>query len=352
MTGNKTVDKHTNSAQERSTSPQQFQHEATAAAALTHEHPSGVCEILLNRPKKLNAFNTEMCEIMIEKLLAWEKLESSKVIFVKGNGNKAFRAGGDIKALLDLEEAGRHHEAAHIFYRHCQLQHLIGSLKKPYIALMGGITMGAAVRLAMNAPFRIATENSVYSMPENIIGHFNDATQRLQGPDIFYSGIATHYVPAKRINALEATLDDLAVQKENTLDKDDINAVIEKFSAEDIDKEEKAPAFSLGGGIYEAVNRYVTRTKPKWHPPTLEQVDASEMKRKYFDAPIDTPLVPLIDQGGTYMEYLHTRFMLPKCSEILHVANTFGGDRERTVKHLIDKYTGKHGVKAKVDSLF
>ena len=43
-------------------------------------------------------------------------------------------------ALLDLEDAGRHPEAAAIFYRHCRLQHLIGSLKTPYVALMDGIT--------------------------------------------------------------------------------------------------------------------------------------------------------------------------------------------------------------------
>ncbi|KAG2222023.1 hypothetical protein INT45_003668, partial [Circinella minor] len=272
-----------------------------SAAALVQEYPNGLCEIQLNRPKKLNAFNDDMCNILSENIVAWEKSEKSKAILVKGNG-KAFCAGGDIKALLDLEDAGRHPESAAIFYRHCRLQHLIGSLKTPYIALMDGITMGAGVGLVMNAPFRIATENTLYSMPENSIGHFNDASasfwmprfdgqmgrylgvtsSRLRGVDAFYAGIATHYVPAKNLPELEDAIQNLAAKSDSRLALDAINTTIEYFST-DLDKD--VPKFSLGGnGIYQAINRcYKHNTVEEIIAALEEEKIAIEWARQTID---------------------------------------------------------------------
>ncbi|KAI9490182.1 ClpP/crotonase-like domain-containing protein [Zychaea mexicana] len=413
------------------------------AEVLTHQHPSGICEILLNRPKNLNAINYTMCDIICERLLTWEKSDACKAIFVRGNGGKAFCAGGDIKALLDLAQEGRNDDITYIFNRQYRKDHLIGSIQKPYIALIDGITMGGGVGLTMNGPFRIATENTVFAMPENSIGLFSDASasfwmprldgslgpyigltgKRLRGADVFYAGIATHYVPTKHLDSLESALKELASQSQGSLDQNAINAVIERFSA---DMEQEAP-FSLGGDIYPAINRcfnhetmeeiiaalknekvavdwaketldrlsgmsptsmkislqlyhtgarlsfidcmrleyqlagkclagsefsegtratLVTRTKPNWNPPTLEEADANEIKRHYFDAPLDTSLTPLCE-GGNYMEYPHTRYMLPKCSDILDMADKIG-NKENTVKYFLEKYNGKQGVRTKV----
>ena len=92
----------------------------------------------------------------------------------------------------------------------------------------------------------------------------------------------------------------------------------------------------------------ITKTAPNWNPPALEQVDASEIKRRFFDTPISSPLQTL-SQGGDFIEYPHTPFILPRCSEILDVANKM--DHDETVKYFMRKYNGKKGVKAKVTSV-
>ena len=199
--------------------------------------------VILNRPGALNALNLQMIRSMTPHLQQLQDpSEECKLVLLKGNG-RAFCAGGDVKAVVTLGQQ-KNPEAAAFFREEYQLNHLIATYKRPIIALMDGITMGGGVGLSVHAPFRIATEKTVFAMPETAIGLFPDVGgsfflprldgqmgkylaltgDRLKGEQVFWAGIATHFVPSARLPALEQRLNNL-----NSSDFKVINDAIEEF---------------------------------------------------------------------------------------------------------------------------
>ena len=158
----------------------------------------GLRTIELNRPKKLNSLNGSMARKIIGRLKVcmqitfptlastsnvtntacaqeWEKSDLANTIVIQGRG-RAFCAGGDVAALANWNKSGPEGQqnSTNYFALEYKLDHLIATFKKPYIAYMDGITMGGGVGLSLHAPFRIATENTVFAMPETTIGFFPD----------------------------------------------------------------------------------------------------------------------------------------------------------------------------------
>jgi len=100
----------------------------------------------------------------------------ANIIILKGVG-RALCAGGDVVALAEhIKSQGLTgaQEAVEYFELEYRLDHLIATYPKPYVAFMDGITMGGGVGLSIHAPFRIATENTLFAMPETTIGFFPD----------------------------------------------------------------------------------------------------------------------------------------------------------------------------------
>ncbi|XP_066582344.1 3-hydroxyisobutyryl-CoA hydrolase, mitochondrial isoform X2 [Prorops nasuta] len=182
--------------------------------------------ITLNRPKALNSLNTSMVRKVYTTLIEWEN--SKNLIIIEGIG-KAFCAGGDVKSLtLAISEPnGQGAILGQEFFREeYTLNHYIGKYKKPYIALIDGITMGGGVGLSVHGKYRVATENTLFAMPETGIGLFPDVGgtyflprlenhlgyflgltgHRLKGIDVLLAGVATHYVPAEKIPELKDAL--------------------------------------------------------------------------------------------------------------------------------------------------
>lgn len=129
--------------------------------------------ITLNRPKALNALNSEMCEGMTRALLDWQDDADVLAVVVDGAGDRAFCAGGDVVMLHDSGKAkdGR----AEAFWRtEYALNELIHRYNKPYVALIDGIVMGGGVGLSVHGEHRVAGDTTLFAMPETGIGYFPD----------------------------------------------------------------------------------------------------------------------------------------------------------------------------------
>ncbi|ORY42531.1 ClpP/crotonase [Rhizoclosmatium globosum] len=259
---------------------------------------------LLNRPHALNALSTNMVNLMTPQLKAWDESDHAKVILLTSvEGCRSFCAGGDVKGSMmrarsqlpaDLAIAMKFIESEY------RLNHLIGTLSTPYISLMNGIAMGGGIGISVHAPFRIATENTLFAMPEASIGLFPDVggsfflprldgelgtylgltCHRLQGVEVFLAGIASHYMPAKRIPALLEAL--AGIETDELVE---INRILEKF-AEPL-KQDTWRHWSLGGEVANAINRtfkYDTveeiiealqNENSEWAKKTLVELEAS-----------------------------------------------------------------------------
>ncbi|ORZ19549.1 ClpP/crotonase-like domain-containing protein [Absidia repens] len=249
-----------------STSQQTIASAEQSQAEVLHRKNLSVREFVLNRPAKMNALNTNMVRAILPELKSWEKSDLAKIIVIKSEPGVAFCAGGDVKAVVDYASEGKHEKAAEFFKEEYQLDHMISTLETPYVSIMDGVTMGGGVGLSVHAPFRIATENTLFAMPETKIGFFPDVGgsfflsrldghlgvylgltgKRLKAADVLYAGVATHYVPSSRLPALEARLAEL-----DNVSHDVVNGVIEEFSGE-LDQE---AGFSLGGDVRAAIDR-------------------------------------------------------------------------------------------------
>ena len=186
---------------------------------------SGVGRITLNRPKALHALTLVMCEDMIDALSIWRYDEAVQAILIDHSGERGFCAGGDIRMLAE-SGAGDAVAARKFFHTEYRLNHLLFTYPKPVLAVMDGVTMGGGVGLSLPADVRIATERTTFAMPETGIGLFPDVGggwflprlpgkaglwlaltgARIKAADCCALGIATHYMPAGRVEVFKAAL--------------------------------------------------------------------------------------------------------------------------------------------------
>ncbi|XP_031625284.1 3-hydroxyisobutyryl-CoA hydrolase, mitochondrial isoform X2 [Contarinia nasturtii] len=193
--------------------------------------------LILNRPKALNSANFEMVDKFARVLDKWHNTKS--LIIVKGAGGKAFCAGGDVKTIVEADTAD---VGKKFFGTEYVMNHMIGNLQIPYVALIDGITMGGGVGISVHGRYRIATEKTLFAMPETAIGLFPDVGGsyflprlqgklgyylgltgfRLRGQDVLHAGVATHYCESAKIPEIEKVLLDLK-------DTKDVDSVINDF---------------------------------------------------------------------------------------------------------------------------
>ena len=219
--------------------------------------------LTLNRPKALNALNLEMIRTLTPLLKQWETgKEGVEVVLIKGEGGKAFCAGGDIRAITEVPGGEVQKQ---FFTEEYQLDYLVGRLAIPYVSIMNGITMGGGVGISVNGKYRVATEKTVFAMPETGIGLVPDVGggfflprmkgelgmflgltgHRLKGWDCLHAGVATHAIKGDMVEQLEEALVGLGVGNDENVKK-----VLDQFLPE----EARNHKFSLNNDM-EEINR-------------------------------------------------------------------------------------------------
>ena len=130
------------------------------------ERDGAVAVITVNRPKVLNALNSETLDELRRTMLALKHDDGVRAVVVTGAGEKSFIAGADINELaVQSPTGGRDHAM-----RGQHVLDLIEHLGKPVIAAINGYALGGGCELAMACTIRIAADTARLGQPEINLG--------------------------------------------------------------------------------------------------------------------------------------------------------------------------------------
>jgi len=160
-----------------------------------------ISEIVINRPKALNALNTQTLVEIGQAIKEIETNDEIRVVIITGSGEKAFVAGADIKEMKDLSamegrKLGR--LAQKVF---SDIEHS----PKIVIAAVNGYALGGGCEISMACDIRLVSENAQFGQPEVTLGITPGfaGTQRL--PRLIPTGKAKELIyTADMIDANEA----------------------------------------------------------------------------------------------------------------------------------------------------
>lgn len=243
--------------------------------------------ITLNRPKALNALTLGMVDAMDARLREWRDDPQVELVIVRGAGDRAFCAGGDIRALYDSGKAGTPY-VIDFYAREYRLNTLIKRFPKPYIAFINGIVMGGGVGVSVHGSVRVCGEGTMFAMPETGIGLFPDVGgtfflprcpgeigmylaltgARLDITDAKYTGVASHVVPAAQHEALQAELSDGSDALERVLAK----FAVHPQNKSKLDGLQQAIDMFFSEGAVEDIMASLARGKSIFEEQTLKQL--------------------------------------------------------------------------------
>lgn len=159
-----------------------------------------VGQLTLNRPASLNTLTLPMVRILHQTLKNWEDDPKIHAVLLRATGEKAFCAGGDIRALYESYQGNE--ELHQVFFdEEYDLNLYMHGYRKPTICLMNGIVLGGGMGLAQATGTRLATDHSRLGMPEVSIGFFPDVgagyfLPRLPGELGTYLGVTGNHIKA------------------------------------------------------------------------------------------------------------------------------------------------------------
>lgn len=248
--------------------------------------------ILLNRPERLNSLDLAMCQALQQQLAVWDADQSIKAIVIRGAGEKAFCAGGDVKNLYyQCKDAENIPAAMHFFHTEYQLNYQISTLKTPYIALLDGIAMGGGLGISLHGSHVVFTEYTQLAMPEAAIGFFPDVgaayflshcsqpllglylaltAQRFNAADSLAIGLGQYYVPRQRLSDCLQALSQADFTQIAETGQAAVSCLLEKYSetpgVSNLPISDIQDIFSLES--VKAIVSKLEKTEQTWHQKT------------------------------------------------------------------------------------
>lgn len=192
--------------------------------------------------------------MMIEEMKRWRDNQGThpRVLMMSGMGGKAFCAGGDIVSLYKahVTEGADKTCLSEFFAREYLLDFSLSQMRNTrQISVWNGICMGGGVGLTWHSPVKIATDNSMYAMPETAIGFFTDVGgsyflarvkndislglylgltgQRVKSRDLVKWGLATHFIEQSKMPELYSRISD-GVQPQSS--DAEIDAIVDSLA--------------------------------------------------------------------------------------------------------------------------
>lgn len=185
-----------------------------------------------------------MIELFNDQIKQWESDPTIVAVLIQGEGDRAFCAGGDVRAIY---ETGREDllESMHFFTEEYQLNRRIHHFPKPYVAFMHGICMGGGVGVSVNGSYRVAASDLRLAMPETKIGFYPDvgatfflshspgelgtymglSGNEISAADALYAGLIDFIVDKNEFPAISFALTQLKQWSHS-----DVQKTLEKFS--------------------------------------------------------------------------------------------------------------------------
>ena len=237
--------------------------------------------VALNNPRALNALTLAMFEALEHKLMEWRERADVACVVLHADSEKAFCAGGDVKALVAiLDSSSSIQPAVDFFSREYFVDYLIHVYPKPILCWADGITMGGGIGIMNGASCRVVTERTRMAMPEIAIGLFPDVggtyflnrmpdgvglflgltSARFNGIDAVAIGMADLYIGAAKKGEILTGLSDLRWSSNGAENKQTLRAYLATF----------AEATSLSDS---AVMKHHDGVKKLTLQPTLNAID-------------------------------------------------------------------------------
>ncbi len=212
--------------------------------------------ITLNSPETLNSLTLSMIDLISPQLDKWAEKKDIVCLIIESVGDRAFCAGGDIRALYESmikHPGGPNPFAERFFESEYRLDYKIHTYPKPVICWINGIAMGGGVGLMLGCDFKISTENTKFAMPEIGVGLFPDVgftyyisklpkniglymmltSTQLNASDTQLIGLTDYYISSSAKNKLEDQLIKLNWSVDGHENNKLIHSVISKYPKEE-----------------------------------------------------------------------------------------------------------------------